>query len=160
MRMNRFVVGAVASLLALGTVAPAFADDHRGRGHDRREWRDDRGRGHDRHDRHDNRRDDRRHYSNGYREGYRDARHNDRRYYAPPPPRMVYRPAPGYGSYGWARGHRHREYNGGPVYVVNDYSRYSVRRPPRDHQWIRDDRGNLLLVAIATGIIADYVINR
>lgn len=28
MRMNRFVVGAVASLLALGTVAPAFADDH------------------------------------------------------------------------------------------------------------------------------------
>lgn len=37
MRMNRFVVGAVASLLALGTVAPAFADDHRGRGHDRRE---------------------------------------------------------------------------------------------------------------------------
>ena len=73
---------------------------------------------------------------------------------------MVYRPAPGYGSYGWARGHRYREYYGGPVYVVNDYSRYSVRRPPRDHQWIRDDRGNLLLVAIATGIIADYVINR
>lgn len=160
MRMNRFVVGAVASLLALGTVAPAFADDHRGRGHDRREWRDDRGRGHDRHDRHDNRRDDRRHYSNGYREGYRDDRYNDRRYYAPPPPRVVYRPAPGYGSYGWARGHRYREYYGGPVYVVNDYSRYSVRRPPRDHQWIRDDRGNLLLVAIATGIIADYVINR
>lgn len=73
---------------------------------------------------------------------------------------MVYRPAPGYGSYGWARGHRYREYYGGPVYVVNDYSRYSVRRPPRDHHWIRDDRGNLLLVAIATGIIADYVINR
>ena len=134
MRMNRFVVGAVASLLALGTVAPAFADDHRGRGHDRREWRDDR-------------RYDRRYDNRGY---YRPG---------PPPPRVVYRPAPGYGSYGWARGHRYREYYGGPVYVVNDYSRYSVRRPPRDHHWIRDDRGNLLLVAIATGIIADYVIN-
>jgi len=160
MRMNRFVVGAVASLLALGTVSPAFADnDHRGRGHDRHDDRHDR-----RHDRHDRRdwRDDRgeARHGNGYREGYRDARYNDRRYYAPPPPRVVYRPAPGYGSYGWARGHRYREYYGGPVYVVNDYSRYSVRRPPRDHQWIRDDRGNLLLVAIATGIIADYVINR
>ncbi|AOX62903.1 MULTISPECIES: RcnB family protein [unclassified Stenotrophomonas] len=154
MRMNRFVVGAVASLLALGTVAPAFADDHRGRGHDRREWRDDRrDNRHDRHDRHDRRevRHDRRY----------DRRYDNRGYYrpGPPPPRVVYRPAPGYGSYGWARGHRYREYYGGPVYVVNDYSRYSVRRPPRDHHWIRDDRGNLLLVAIATGIIADYVIN-
>ncbi|MGE8248360.1 MAG: RcnB family protein [Stenotrophomonas bentonitica] len=153
MRMNRFVVGAVASLLALGTVAPAFADDHRGRGHDRREWRDDRrDNRHDRHDRHDRRevRHDRRY----------DRRYDNRGYYRPgPPPRVVYRPAPGYGSYGWARGHRYREYYGGPVYVVNDYSRYSVRRPPRDHHWIRDDRGNLLLVAIATGIIADYVIN-
>ncbi|MGX9191162.1 RcnB family protein [Stenotrophomonas rhizophila] len=159
MRMNRFVVGAVASLLALGTVAPAFADDHRGRGHDRREWRDDRrDNRHDRHDRHDRRevRHDRR-YDRRY-----DPRYDNRGYYrpGPPPPRVVYRPAPGYGSYGWARGHRYREYYGGPVYVVNDYSRYSVRRPPRDHHWIRDDRGNLLLVAIATGIIADYVINR
>jgi Ni/Co efflux regulator RcnB len=149
MRMNRFVVGAVASLLALGTVAPAFADDHRGRGHDRREWRDDRR--DNRHDRHDR------------REVRHDRRYDNRGYYrpGPPPPRVVYRPAPGYGSYGWARGHRYREYYGGPVYVVNDYSRYSVRRPPRDHHWIRDDRGNLLLVAIAiaTGIIADYVIN-
>ncbi len=155
MRMNRFVVGAVASLLALGTVAPAFADDHhRGRGHDRHDDRHDRR--HDRHDRHDRR---------DWRDDRREARH-DRRYYdnrghyrPAPPPRVVYRPGPGYGSYGWARGHRYREYYGGPVYVVNDYSRYSVRRPPRDHHWIRDDRGNLLLVAIATGIIADYVIN-
>lgn len=158
MRMNRFVVGAVASLLALGTVAPAFADDHRGRGHDRREWRDDRrDNRHDRHDRHV--RHDRREVRHDRRY---DHRYDNRGYYrpGPPPPRVVYRPAPGYGSYGWARGHRYREYYGGPVYVVNDYSRYSVRRPPRDHQWIRDDRGNLLLVAIATGIIADYVINR
>ncbi len=157
MRMNRFVVGAVASLLALGTVAPAFADDHRGRGHDRREWRDDRrDNRHDRHDRHD--RNDRREVRHDRRY---DHRYDNRGYYrpGPPPPRVVYRPAPGYGSYGWARGHRYREYYGGPVYVVNDYSRYSVRRPPRDHHWIRDDRGNLLLVAIATGIIADYVIN-
>ena len=89
MRMNRFVVGAVASLLALGTVAPAFADnDHRGRGHDRHDDRHDRR--HDRHDRHDRRdwRDDRR------REAHHDRRYYDNRgYYRPaPPPRVVYRP--------------------------------------------------------------------
>lgn len=157
MKMNRFVVAAMTTLLAFGATAPAFAagdrDDHdRGRNG----W-DDRGRGHDR-GRHDDRRDrrewrdDRRHYSNGYREGYRDARYNDRRYYAPPP-RVVYRP------YGFERGYRYSNYYGGPVYVVNDYDRYHVRRPPYGHRWIRDDRGNLLMVAIATGIIADIVFN-
>ena len=85
MRMNRFVVGAVASLLALGTVAPAFADnDHRGRGHDRHDDRHDRR--HDRHDRHDRRdwRDDRR------REAHHDRRYYDNRgYYRPAPPPRV-----------------------------------------------------------------------
>ncbi len=162
MKMNRFVVAAMTTLLAFGVTAPAFAAgdrDHDDRG--RHGWNDDRGRGHDRgrgrgHDRHHDRRewrDDRRHYSNGYREGYRDARYNDRRYYAPPP-RVVYRP------YGFERGYRYSNYYGGPVYVVNDYDRYHVRRPPHGHRWIRDDRGNLLMVAIATGIIADIVFNR
>lgn len=119
----------------------------RSRPRSRRHGWDDRGRGHG-HDR----RDDRRHYNAGYREGYRDARHNDRRYYAPPP-RVVYRP------YGFERGYRYNNYYGGPVYVVNDYDRYHLRRPPHGHRWIRDDRGNLLMVAIATGIIADIVFN-
>ncbi|MFI8717229.1 RcnB family protein [Stenotrophomonas sp. NPDC077464] len=166
MRMNRIVVGTVASLLALGSIAPAFADDHHGRGHDRREARDDR------RERRDDRRewrDDRREWRDDRREARDDRRyHDNRHHYRPapprvvyrpaPPPRVVYRPAPGPG-YGWARGHRYNEYYRGPVYVVNDYSRYSVRRPPRGHHWIRDDRGNLLLVAIASGIIADFVIN-
>lgn len=142
----------------MGTVAPAFADDHRGRGHDRREWRDDR-----REHRDDRRewRDDRREWRDDRREARHDRRYHDHRYYRPaPPPRVVYRPAPRpVYSYGWQRGHRYRDYYGGPVYVVNDYNRYSVRRPPYGHHWIRDDRGNLLLVAIATGIIADFVIN-
>ncbi len=55
----------------------------------------------------------------------------------------------------WARGQRYH----GPVYVVNDYDRYDLRRPPYGYRWQRDDRGNLLLVAIATGIIADLVLN-
>lgn len=45
------------------------------------------------------------------------------------------------------------------VSVVNDYSRYHVRHPPRGYHWVRDDRGNLLMVAIATGIIADLLLH-
>ena len=110
----------------------------RGRSHhydrrdDRRDWRDDR-------------RDDRRY----------DRRYDDRRYYAPP--RVVYRPAPHY--HRWAVGQRYRDYYRGPVYVVNDYGHYHVRRPPRGYHWVRDDRGNLLMVAIATGIIADLLLH-
>lgn len=154
MKMNRFVVAALTATLAFAAAAPAFAAGDRDHDRGRHGW-DDRGRGHDRgHDRGrgNDRRDDRRHYANGYREGYRDARHNDRRYYAPPR-HVVYRP------YGFERGHRYSNYYGGPVYVVNDYNRYHVRRPPHGHRWIRDDRGNMLMVAIATGIIADIVFN-
>ena len=155
MKRNRWIVAGLASLLALGAAAPAFADGPHDRG--RHGW-EDRGRGPDRGWR-DDRRDERRYYSTGYREGYRDGRRNDRGHYAPPPPpppRVVYRSGP---PYGWARGHDYRRGYRGPVYVVNDYSRYDLRRPPRGYHWIRDDRGNLLMVAIATGIIADLILH-
>ncbi|MFW9485908.1 RcnB family protein [Xanthomonas euvesicatoria pv. euvesicatoria] len=164
MNRKRIVTVVLSSILALGAFAPAAFAGNWDRDHDRR--------GHDRHHGHDHRRDwrdarrddrrewrqDRRYYSNGYREGYRDARYQDRRddrksvyvydrpayYRAGPPPRPY-----------WARGQRYH----GPVYVVNDYDRYDLRRPPYGYRWQRDDRGNLLLVAIATGIIADLVLN-
>ncbi|KAB7765479.1 RcnB family protein [Xanthomonas maliensis] len=154
MNRNRLVSAVLTSVLALGAFAPAaFADDwerdRRGPGHHgdhRREWR---------HDRHVERREwrrDRHIYSNGYREGYRDAYRRDR--YYQPSGYGYYRPAPPPRPY-WARGQRYH----GPVYVINDYDRYHLRRPPYGYRWQRDDRGNLLLVAIATGIIADLVLN-
>lgn len=137
MKMTSLAIETLGAVLALGMAAPdaqAAGDRDDRRGH--HGW-DDRGRGHDR-----DRRDDRRHYSAGYREGYRDARRHDRR-----PP------------HGWARGHDYRRGYRGPVYVVNDYHRYDLRRPPRGHHWVRDDRGNYLLVAVATGIIADLLLH-
>ncbi|MFP7005921.1 RcnB family protein, partial [Xanthomonas hortorum] len=98
-------------------------------------------------------RQDRRYYGNGYREGYRDARYRDRHYdrggyaYVPAP---VY-----YGRPAYVRGHRYQ----GPIYVVNDYDRYNLRYPPRGYRWQRDNTGNFLMVAIATGVIADLVLN-
>ena len=69
---------------------------------------------------------------------------------------MIHRMGP---PHGWARGVDYRRSYRGPVYVVNDYHRYHLRQPPRGHRWIRDDRGNYLLVAIATGIIADLLLH-
>lgn len=77
----------------------------------------------------------------------------ERNYYRPVPPPRVYRP------YGYERGHRYYNYYAGPTYVVRDYDRYRVRYPPHGYHWVRDDRGNLILVAIATGIITDLLLN-
>ncbi|MBB2756337.1 UNVERIFIED_ORG: Ni/Co efflux regulator RcnB [Xanthomonas campestris] len=171
MNRKRIVTVVLSSILALGSVAPAaFADDW-GRGHDRRghdrddhrdrdrdrdyrgNWRNDRRDWHD--ERRADRRDDRRYYSNGYREGYRDARYQDRRYDRN---RVYVYDRPSYYRAGpppWVRGQRFH----GPVYVINDYDRYNLRRPPYGYRWQRDNTGNLLLVAIATGVIADLVLN-
>ncbi len=119
MNRKRIVTVVLSSILALGAFAPAaFAGDwdrdhdrrgpDRHHGHDRRDWRDDR--------RDDRRewRQDRRYYSNGYREGYRDARYQDRRYdrnrvYVYDRP-AYYRAGPPPRPY-WARGQRYH----GPV---------------------------------------------
>jgi Ni/Co efflux regulator RcnB len=55
----------------------------------------------------------------------------------------------------WERGHRYD----GPIYVVHDYGRYRLRPPPRGYHWVRDDDGQYLLVAIATGVILDMVLH-
>jgi Ni/Co efflux regulator RcnB len=138
MKTKRIASLALSSLLALGFMAPAAyaRDDWDDR--DPRGWYD-----HDRGWREHDRDDDRRYYREGYRDGYR------RR-----PDVVDYRPGPP-GPPPWARGQRYY----GPNYVVYDYDRYQVRRPPYGYRWVRDDRGNLLMVAIASGIIADLVLN-
>ena len=150
-------------LLVLSAVAmPAIARDG-GRGHDRDDrggYNDrgyhDRGRDYDRRDdRRDDRRwdDDRRGRGHGYAYG-----HDKRRYY--PAPRWN---GPGYrtGYYAapprWVRGGRIYGPGYGPTYVVSDYRGYGLRYPPHGYGWRRDDHGHFLLVALATGVIADLV---
>jgi Ni/Co efflux regulator RcnB len=55
----------------------------------------------------------------------------------------------------WERGRRYD----GPVVIVRDYESYHLRTPPRGYHWVRDDDNNYVLVAIATGIILDAVLN-
>lgn len=150
----------ILSLLSIPVLAMSLAAapvmagerDH-GRGH--HGW----DKGHDKH--YDRRADHYDHYDrydrrDAYRDGYRDGYRRPvvvYNHYRPGPPPRVYRP------YAYERGHRYYNYYGGRTYVINDYDRYHVRHPPHGHHWVRDDRGNLILVAIATGIITDLLLN-
>lgn len=165
--MHDMLKWSTAVALALATIAgPALADNGRRDGHGYSD------RGYDRYDRRDARRDvrdarrDYRDARRDYRDDRRDARRDayyERAYY--PPVRVVrrpvarnYAPAPRYvASPRWARGgyvHHYRQ----PVYVVSDYRGYGLRHPPRGYHWMRDDYGDYLLVAVATGLIADLIL--
>lgn len=123
-------------------VAYGYGDD--GHGH---------GRGHDRDDDQDRGRwrdhDDRRYY--GDRDDDRDRHwhkngHWDNGRRGPPP---------------WARGRDYRSYGYRNVYVVPyaQYRPYRLYAPRPGYRWVRDDSGNFLMVAIASGIIADVLLH-
>lgn len=174
-RTTSLAMGTLLLALTAAFAAPAMARDEgrgngHGRGHDDRGYdrrgddRGDRGRGHDR-DRDYGYGD-----SNRRGNGRGHDRHDDRRYYvAPPRYRQVYyapRPVVRYGGPGyyapprWARGQRYHGPGYGPTYVVHEYRPYGLRAPPRGHYWRRSDAGDFLLVAAATGIIADLILHR
>jgi Ni/Co efflux regulator RcnB len=146
--MKRILLAAVAAtMLAAPMAAPAVAQppgyhqDNRGRGPDRHDndRRDN--------DRHDNNWDQSRH--NGYYTG--------KTWHAGPPPAAVihrrdYRPA----YKVWAKGDRLGYWNN--RYVVVDYRAHHLKRPPRGYHWVQDDRGDLILAAVATGLIASVIL--
>ncbi|MFN3536867.1 MAG: RcnB family protein [Brevundimonas sp.] len=143
-------------------------DNRRDNRQDRREWRDDRRddrrdwRQDNRHDRRDFRQDRRadrwdrgnpnwwrgrpefRSYS-GPRRGY---------YFAPT--YGYYRVEPRYYGYRWQRGHTlpyaYRSY-----YVRDPYF-YGLRPAPRGYRWVHANN-DIVLIALATGLIADLVLN-
>ena len=180
--MKTMLTAAMAMMLLAGPLAMADSHHDRGRqdrGHqsndyrrhgDRHDshWRHERrdhDRGHDRNrgDRHhfDNRHRDNRHWNDG-RWNHRDNRHwndhRDWRGYSRPP--VYYAPAYSYRPYdrhrGWYRGARVPSTYFSSRYIVHDYGAYSLRRPPHGCRWVRVD-GDLLLVAIATGLVIDIV---
>jgi Ni/Co efflux regulator RcnB len=148
------VLGAML-MLASGSVLAQGNSHGRGHGHDDKGYGQDdgdRGNGHDR-DRDRHQRDD----------GYRDDR--GRRYVRDDGP-----PGHAYGRYkSWHDRGRHEGWykRGGylPVeyrtrYVVTDWRRDRLREPPRGYHWVRSDNGDFLLVAIATGVIVDLLLNQ
>lgn len=69
------------------------------------------------------------------------------------PARYVY--PSGYRSYSWRVGHHLPRPYYAPTYYV-DYRAYGLAPPPYGHHWVRVDN-DVLLVAIATGLVADVL---
>ena len=133
--MKRLLLAATAlSVLFTGTVASA---------QDRYQGRDDRGE--HRRDYRGDRRDDRRDYRDDRRSDYRGGR-DDRRDYR----------GRGNNRGTFARYARGQRYRGDGAYLSN-YSRYGYRAPPRGYRYYRTNQGDVVLAAVATGIIPSVI---
>jgi Ni/Co efflux regulator RcnB len=62
-----------------------------------------------------------------------------------------------YGHRRWARGQRYDSYRD-HRYVVSDYRRYGWAPPPRGYAYYRTDGGDVVMAALATGIIASVIL--
>lgn len=160
--MKRTVTAAILMSLIASSVAMADTAKSRDRGPKERWYsqqsRDDRGDDR-RDDWRDARRDERR-YDHRYRDDDRRHRDYDRRdqrggrYWA-----GEYRRPWGYRSHHWRRGERLPAAYYARPYVVKDYRRCHLRQPPRGAHWVRVNQ-DVVLAAIATGIVLDVVYNR
>lgn len=107
-------------------------------------------------DRHDQRRDDR--YSERHAEHYADHRRDEPRYdqrYERWNERRDYYNARGPEFN--RGGHIPYEYRS-RQYVVTDYHMHRLSPPPRGHQWVQVG-ADYVLIAIATGVIAQIILN-
>ncbi len=85
--------------------------------------------------------------------------YNGRWYYGEPTRQIINsnRYEPGYRN--WRRGDRLSAYERGHYRRV-DYRRERLREPPRGYQYVRSDRGETLLVGIATGVILSVILSQ
>jgi len=140
MNKKHLIVSALSAAL-LSATASGFAQDRnyggdRDRDHDRYSQRGD--------DRRDNdRRDDHRDYRGGDRH---DGRGDGRRWDGAGP------------SHDLRRGGRLPNQYRNRQYVVDDWRGHRLRQPPRGYHWVQTG-GDYVLAAIATGVIADLIIN-
>ena len=164
MKTSAIVCAVLAGTLGSGSVAAAAPGDRRDRQarveqrQDRREARQERreNRQEARADRRDDRRDARR-VDRAYNQGYRAGVHQPR--YVQQQPRYV--PAqPAYRGYSprFHRGHYLPNQYRQRAYYVNDWHAHrGLYAPPHGHQWVQVG-SEFLLVALATGLIANLLI--
>ncbi len=134
-KTNLFVIGAVA----LATLAaPVAASAQQWRGGDRdRDGRYERWERRSDHNRYDGGRYTNRERYNDYRRGQRDQYRDHRRYYR-----------------GATLPYQYRS-----NWYVRDYNRYGYAPPPRGYGYYRTDTGDVVLAALATGVIVSLLSN-
>jgi Ni/Co efflux regulator RcnB len=145
--MKRFATAVLAVLTLTGTMAGgANAEPQRGQLQGREH--------NDRNDRNNNNNNANRWDQSRYNGYYANGRFN----YGPPPAsamnRRDYRPA----YQQWRRGQVLTPYYR-THYREVDFRREHLRAPPRGYHYVRDERGQTLLVAIATGAILSILLS-
>lgn len=134
--MKRLILAAAAGLMLAGSIAaPALADPPSyDRHHD---WRDND---------HNSKWDDNRY--NGYWIG--------KTWHAGPPPPSAYH-ARGFelGWRPWRKGDRLGAYH--TRYVEVDWRTRHLKAPPRGYHYVQTDTGDIILAAVATGLIASII---
>ncbi|MDB5874766.1 MAG: hypothetical protein JWQ07_4208 [Ramlibacter sp.] len=153
MKSRAIVCAIAAASLGFGSLSFAQGYNQRDNDQQRNEQRNEQRNGQQRYDqqRYDQQRYDQRgHDQRGPDQramGNREFRHDQARDY--------------YGARGpeWRRGgHVPQEYRD-RQYVVNDWRGHHLNAPPRGYQWVQVG-GDYVLVAIATGIIAQLLLNQ
>jgi Ni/Co efflux regulator RcnB len=167
--MKRFAAAAVALSLVAASVAMADDrhdhDDRRGwsaehhdfdgrRGDDHHGWQYEARNRYEHDRREDYRHDDRggwqdhRAWQDRHDDDWRDGRFR----------RDEYREPWGYRDHDWRRGERLPVAYYAPPYIVGDYRAYGLWEPPYGCHWVRVNN-NVVLAAIATGVVMDVVYN-
>lgn len=142
--MKRFTTTALAALVIAGPLSVGAASAQSWRGYERHDGRHDARH----HGRHAQRWDQRQH--NGFYLG-------NRFYYGQPTYQQMNRRDyhPAYQQ--WRRGDRLPSY-ARTHYREVDWRRHGYRQPPRGYHYVQDDRGEVLLVGIATGVILGLIL--
>lgn len=91
----------------------------------------------------------------GWHNGHRPGPHIHHGH-RPPPVAHYYRGAGP--QHRWVQGSRIPPQYRGPRYVVNDWRGHRLHQPPRGYHWVRYG-GDYMLVAIASGVITQLLIN-
>lgn len=174
MNMKTIVSAAIAASLGVASLAQADTGRHdRGADHDRQGWQQQR----------DQRWDGQRQGWRGEQERY----HGEQRQWRQPSPQYQQRsyatPQHGYDArmyggrpaYGYNDSYGNYRHDGGARYVrggylprqymaqrywVNDWHARRLAPPPYGYQWVQSDAGDMILVALATGLIANVLFNQ
>ena len=149
----------IAAVCAIATAATGFSSAAFAQGRDDNRWERHQDRREARHDRREDRRQD-------WRNGQRWDHRRDVVRVQPNWNHGYYSREPQY-TYNYVQ--RPRYYVGGyvptsyrqPYYYVNDWRGYNgLYAPPYGHRWVRTDTGDFLLMALATGVIANLILSR
>jgi Ni/Co efflux regulator RcnB len=165
--MKRITIAAATALMLAGPLATTASAQNYVRGNrgdqndnrDRNDHRGDRndnqrGRGDNASDRNGRNHRDNNRWDNQRNNGYS---YNGRWYYGPPQAAHARAYQPGYRA--WRRGDRLPSYYQNSYRQV-DYRREHLRAPPRGYRYVQDDRGEYLLVGIATGVILSILLSQ